>query len=52
MEGHLIASQNLRNWKSNAFGYSRNVFAIIGLLAVLGLGAAFGLGWILRGNRC
>jgi len=43
MEGHLIASQNLRNWKSNAFGYSRNVFAIIGLLAVLGQVQVLGL---------
>jgi hypothetical protein len=41
MEERLTAIQNTRNWKSKVFIYSRNAFAVIGVLAVLGLGAAF-----------
>ena len=49
MAENIVQTPKARNWKNKAFNYSRNVFAAVGLLAVLGCGVAFGLGWILKG---
>ena len=49
MEEHLTLAENAKNWKSKVFTYSRNGFAVIGLLAVLALGATFSLDWIFKG---
>jgi hypothetical protein len=49
MAENIVQTPKAKNWKSKTFSYSRNVFAIIGVLGVLGFGVAFGLNSILKG---